>query len=143
MLQAYEREQVPDDKISLLSSLAMFRKEELVRKILDISLTNRVRLQDSFIIPARATQNPIAHKILVDWTFENWQKLKENYLEGTMMLRRFVTNLGVLKDANGLKRYSSFFAQKTNIRDDIKREVGLTAERIEANIAMMKRSLEF
>mgnify|MGYP001626156880 FL=1 len=142
LLNAYEREQVPDEKISLLASLPMFRKEELVNRALALSLTDKVRLQDKFILPSRATENPYAHKILVRWTFDNWQRLKKSYLEGTMMLRRFVMNLGVIKERSELRQFDMFFAKKENIRDDIKREAALTREKILANIAMLDKSFK-
>ncbi len=132
------KEAEPDESIRLLRALAFFRDKELVRKAFGLAVSKYVRLQDKYVIPAYSTYNPESFRFLVEWTFTNWQKLKQQYPEGTMMLSRFVANLSMLKSKKDLERVSAFFSKKENLRDDIKMEVKKTIERIKANIAFAK-----
>ena len=140
IIKLYKKEKFPEEKVRLLQTLGIFRKEELVRKALDFSNSREVRLQDSGMVAAVASGNPDARGILLPWTERNWQRFMSTYDSGTHMLGMYLENLSTQVDADARADIGRFFKNRRNRRADIERTISQTLERIEANINFMKRN---
>ncbi len=136
--ERYQNERRPEEKIMYLRALSMFSDRELLMDSLEYSMSKHVRLQDSYIIPAICSSNPVGKPIMLRWTEENWQKLKKMHGSGTHMIGRYVDNLEALDSKKAKEEVSRFFAQKQNKRDDIKHALDNALEMIEANIRFME-----
>ncbi len=138
MVERYKKEKAPDDKRRFLQSLALFRDRKLILEGLKFSYTKDVRLQDAYTIPAIVSGNPVGKEIIWDWTRKNWKFLLKTHSVGTHMLDRFVENLSGAYTPERRKEIAAFFGKKQNVREDIKRAIAQTLERIDANINFMK-----
>ncbi len=138
VVERYKTEQTPDDKRRLLQTLALFGRKDLLTKTLDYAFSKDVRLQDSYVLPAIISSNPVGRDLIWKWTKNNWQSIRGKYKSGTHMLERFVTNMSALYEDKDFEEIESFFSKKENTRDDIKLRVKQTLERIRANKNFMK-----
>ncbi|MCL5404312.1 MAG: M1 family metallopeptidase [Candidatus Marsarchaeota archaeon] len=139
ILQLYKNESNPEEKRRLLQSLAFFRSKNEINEALRLSLSSPdIRLQDAFVIPAIMMSNPEAMQHVFKWTYAEWKTLMKKYDIGTHMLERYVDNFSVAYTANDYKRFKSFFASPSNARQDIKKTLAKTSERIGVNIKFRK-----
>ncbi len=138
MVSLYKKETVPDDKRRLLQSLAMFRDRAVINAVLRFAYTRDVRLQDSYVLPAIVSSNPVGRHMIWKWTRKNWKALMPMYDSGTHMLDRFVTNLSSSSDPEERRQIAAFFAIGSNMRGDLKLRTRQSLERIDANINFMK-----
>jgi len=136
--ERFIREKIPDEKIRFLRALAMFNDKDLLLSSFEFAMSDAVRKQDSFIVPAVAAGNPAARDVMLEWTIGHWKELMEKYASGTHLLSRFISNLAVLSTEEDKRRVQEFFSRKENTRDDIKQELDKTLEQIEANIRFRK-----
>ncbi len=136
-LNDYKNEKLPEDKIKAVQALGMLGDPALVRKALSLGTSDKIRLQDSYIIPRMAAGNPFAKGVLFAWEKENWQALMKKFDPATRMLLSYVAVLGTMRDKNTRDDVAAFFANKKNMRDDIRKEVLKALEKMDANIAFI------
>ena len=137
MRERFEREKVPEEKNRLLRAISSPSDPRLILESLDYSLSEKVRLQDAYAIPAIASSTPVGRKLILDWTMENWAELRKRYASGTHMLGRYVANMGTLSSMADRDQVSGFFSDKKNYRPDVKQALDKALEQIEANSRFM------
>ncbi len=142
MVALYKKEEMPDDKRRFLQSLALFRDPKLIRSTLKFAFSKDVRLQDSYVLPAIISSNPVGKKMIWGWTRQNWRFLMKTYDSGTHMLERFVTNLGGISSVVERRQIAAFYKKSRNRRGDINLRVAQSLEKIGANINFMKANSE-
>ncbi len=133
----YKSEELPEEKLMLLSSLGRFNDKKLLLGSLKFTMSKDVRLQDSFRIPAEVASNPAGTELIWPWIKDNWQELKKRYAEGTHMLSRIVGMLRVLNTKEEKADIEKFFGSKENFRDDISKDLNKSLENIEANVQFL------
>lgn len=134
----YIKEHIPDDKIRFLAALGMFQTKKLLNQALSFTLSKHVRYQDADTIPTVVSSNPVVKTLIWKWMEKNWKRLQKRYPPSTMMMRRFVENLGLQRDAKTRKEMVDFFRRKDIAGKEIAPEVSRTLERVEANIRLMQ-----
>lgn len=137
-LEIYQKAEVPEEKICALIGLGTQGEERLIMKALDLSMSGKIRLQDSYLIPMLVAKSHVGREIIWDWTRRNWKLLMKKYNPEIHMLDGLVGNLSGQYTQKARNQIAAFFRDKRNMRSDIKREVAQTLERIDANIAFMK-----
>ncbi len=140
LISMYKKAKMPDEKRRLLGAFSNFGSRDLIKKALEFSLSKEVRMQDMYVIAAITSANPAGTDIVWDWTKSNWQLLKSRFNVGTHMLARFVENAGVMTTKKEKDDLLNFFQKKENMRDDLKKALTQTAERIDANIQMLENN---
>ena len=140
VLNAYLREEIPEERVQLLSTLGAFRREDLAKRALQLPLSKKVRLQDSYLIPEVVSENPATGQILLAWTMSNWKRIRSSYDSGTLMLGRYVRNMEFVHDEQTMEVVRKFFSDRRNRREDIERDIGRTMEIIEANVNFTKKN---
>ena len=136
----YKKAKMPDEKRRLLGALANFRSKNLINKSLEFSISRDVRLQDTFAISAIASGNPEAIELVWVWTKKNWKLLKSKFDRGTHMLSRFVENASVMKSENNRNDIRLFFGKRENMREDLKKSLAQTLERVDANVKFIEKN---
>ena len=134
----FASEKLPEESLRILRAMGMFSSPELLRKAMDFSMSNDVRIQDSYLIPAIASSNPFARGIILEWTERNWPRLKEMYASGTHMLGRYLENLSCLNTREDMAEVKRFFNSKENFREDIVQSMSHAIELIESNIRFLE-----
>ncbi len=137
-VERYRKEQVPEEKIRLLRSLAMFSSTAILKRTLQFSLSKDVRNQDAWMLPAIAVSRPAAKALIWPWTKKNWKTLMKMYPEGIHVLGSYIDNLAVISDRRTLKDINSFFAKPANMTDELKLSLKQTREIIEINTRFVK-----
>ena len=140
IVDLYKKAVRPDNKRIALASLGFFRGVATAKKVLELSLSKEVRMQDSLTPASALSINPTANAYLLNWTMSNWQSLTNKYAPGTHMLDRYVSNLAFVSDSRSLKRINTFFAKKQNMRNDIKKSLMNVREYIDANIRFVEKN---
>jgi tricorn protease interacting factor F2/3 len=133
----YIDEEVPEEKRRLLGAMGMFKNEDLVLKSLDFSMSNEVRYQDSYLIPALVSMNPSGRRIMWVWTKKNWPRLLRMHSVGTHMIGRYVDNLASEANKKTITDMKSFFKGK-NFRDDIRIPLSQAIELIGINARFLE-----
>ena len=136
--ERYMDEQVPDEKMRFLRSMAMFSDKKILKKALEFSLSKDVRYQDGITIPVIVSSRPAGQALIWPWTKKNWQELKHRYQLGTHMLGYFIDNLAVVSDAKSLREIDAFFTKRSNMRSDLTTPLKQAKEIIEINTRFMK-----
>lgn len=134
----YNKEKDPARKGEYLNCLASFMDKNILKKALDFSMSNEVRDQDKFKIPALAAGNPIGRLLIWDWTKKNWRTILEKFEIGNRMPAKYLANLEWISDKKTKKDIERFFAKKGNFRRDIKPAFDESMERIDANLKFLK-----
>ncbi len=124
----------PDEDNYLLSAIASFNDKALVKKALSYALTDKVRLQDAYLIPNVAASTDAGSSLIWPWAKENWALIMEKIPPSTHLLERFVSPLSAVSDRKSMEEIAVFFSSKKNRRGDILREYAHTMERIKANV---------
>ena len=138
MVALYRKQEMPDDKIRFLQCLALFRDRRLLKRTLRFAFSKDVRLQDSYMLPAIISSNPVGRRIIWPWTKRNWPRLMRIYNSGTHMLERYASNLSGAAAETERQDIRRFFSNRGNRRTDINLRVKQSLERISANINFMR-----
>ncbi len=138
--RSYIAERDPDEKIRLLGALGDFRSKTLASKALTFANSDKVRMQDSYIISSIIASNPETRSIVWRWNKAHWKYLMKRYSSGTHFLKRFVTQLSFVSDNRTRGEIARFFADRRNVRDEIRLGIKQTLERIDANIRFMEKN---
>jgi len=139
-LKRYQEEKAPDEQRRNLRALGSFSNPVLLGRTLKLTISKDVRLQDSFLLPAAVSDNPIGKALIWGWTRKNWPVFVKKYDSGAHMLGGLVDNLSYVSDEKTASEIKAFFARKSNRRDDMKMELSHALERIQANIKLMEKN---
>lgn len=140
LLGAYKGDGAPEEKVIALGALGMSGDRGLMERALELSLSDEVRLQDSYIIMGNVSGNPLGRLLYKEWAMKNWKTFQSKYDPASHMLKGCVQSFGMLSDRKSLSELEAFFADGANMRDDIKVAVKQTLERIAANVAFVERN---
>jgi len=141
LLKIYDETNDAREKERIQSAIGSFRSEEMIKKVIDFSLSERVRKQDWFRIMVMLGYNPKAR--LIAWNFlkENWNDFHKKY-EGNLTLLVWTLE-GVTDgfvDEENLSDIKKFF--RAHPLKEAKRTMKQVIETIETNIKWRKRALE-
>jgi aminopeptidase N len=134
----YLAERIPEDKVRFLRALGGFRSEELMRSALAFTLSEKVRYQDAFSIPAFVLSNPAAKGLMLHWLMDNWTLFQKRYPSGTHLLRAFASFFSTQADEKARSEIVSFFKRKGMLTTDVSPELRRSLEKISTNIELMR-----
>lgn len=87
LLELYSKTKSPEEKRILLIALGQFRNVDILKKVLDFSLTSKVRTQDLVIVFSSVASNPHSRSALLPWFKNNWKKLQPLEKSGQLFIR--------------------------------------------------------
>jgi tricorn protease interacting factor F2/3 len=136
----YNKTDSPDEREAILIAIGRFRSDSLILKALDFSLSDEVRIQDSFF-----TQRAVALRfengdILFKWIKSNWKTILKNSPPTTKLIAKYINPLSILASERAKKEFKAFFSAKENYREDIKYPFNQTLENIDLNIKYLKNN---
>ena len=138
LISCYNNAADNTDKLSLLVALGSFRDPAIIKEALEFAHSSAVRPQDSFRVATGVIATQEGLKSFWDWLRPNWQSLKARYGEGAGLLSKYVELLSATYDTKQKEEISLFFADQTNMREDIKSPLKQALERIDLNIRYRK-----
>ncbi|MGC8571974.1 MAG: M1 family metallopeptidase [Candidatus Micrarchaeia archaeon] len=138
LLNMYNNLKTPQEKAYAVNALGWFSDQSLINEVLNISISNKIRIQDFRILFNALVSNPSAKPFIMDWLFKNWKTLKKMFLPTDLALASIVKSLGIYNNENELEKFNNFFSKSENLRDDIKLSLLQVKERIRANIKFLE-----
>jgi len=124
-----------EEKMRFLTGLASSQKSEEIRLLLEDSLSDRIRSQDTVSVVTSVAANPYGREHA--WTFftERFQEFSRRYSSGGFALSRLIRSMGDnRKDPAFAKRLEEFFVQ--NPLTGGQRAIRQTLESIDFNRAV-------
>ncbi|XP_077968024.1 puromycin-sensitive aminopeptidase-like [Styela clava] len=90
LLELHEKVDLHEEKERIERSVGSVKKPELITKVLDFAMTDKVRSNDKvFMIGSAAISNPIGRDITWEFVKKNWEKLHDMF-KGSFLINRLV-----------------------------------------------------
>ena len=138
MKKLYAKEESPQDKQTFLAAMGTASDPMHLRDVLAFSSSEAVRLMDARIIFYAESGHPETHATLLKWVEHNWKSVLKIYL--LIMHSDFIAIFDSVEDKHVYLDLKTFFSKKENMRDEIKRTLAQTLEKIRANIAFFEKN---
>jgi|SRR3989344_1378214 len=140
LLNKYEKSKNTEEKIKLLMALYQFQDLEILKKSLNLSLTNKVRAQNLRYVFSSVLTNPVTQKVIIEWSKSNWSKLKK-YKESHYIFKDFLEALIISQTNKEQKSEVEQFLKKNKIQYEMTKANAL--EILEQNINFIEKNKEF
>ncbi len=137
LLNMYKKETLHEEKNRLGNALGDFQNPELLKLTCEFSMSKDVRIQDTVGILSSVGANPLGRDIWWNFMKKNWKTLVSLYGQGGLTLGRAVKCIGGSAEEKHFKDIKKFFA--THEAPGAKRSIDQVLERLEGNIAWLKR----
>jgi hypothetical protein len=109
LLGALARAETPEHRNVVLGALGSFGSPALVRRSLDLMLSERVRQSDGFMIVGSASSWPDMQPRVLSWVKESFEDLRKK-LPGYLMAR-FAGHVGMICEAGPRDEAAAFFKE--------------------------------
>jgi aminopeptidase 2 len=86
VLQLYKDTTIADQKVIALGSLGATLQPELLKRTLELGMSEDVRPQDIIYVFAPVAANPVGRTMAWEFVKEKWQTLYDRYYSGSMSL---------------------------------------------------------
>lgn len=137
LLSMYLAESMQEERERLSKALCFFTDKKLLKKALEFSFSENVRLQDSFIMVTYVWMNPKGKELAWEFVKEHWDDILKKYGAGGHLLPRFIKPAGVFSTKEKAADVRSFF--KTHKAPGAQRTVEQVIEKIYANHEWLSR----
>jgi puromycin-sensitive aminopeptidase len=139
LVEIYKKSPLQEEKVRVLRALTRFRKKEVIKKVLDFSLSNSVRNQDAYVILSTFGGNPEGRKPAWNFIKTHFEKLKERYSGSvaTMLGRILEGSTSGFLTREDFEDAKEFF--KNNPIPGTERAMKQSLEVIQSSIAWSKR----
>lgn len=136
LIKMYKTEDNQQEKDRIGRSLGLFKPSNILKKVLDFSLSKHVRYQNSLQIIASVWSNPKGRYLAWEFVKKNWQLLKDRYAGSHYFTRVFgpVGEFTREKDARDIEKFVNI-----NPVPEAKRTIAQALEQIYSNAEWLKR----
>ncbi|MBL8030016.1 MAG: M1 family metallopeptidase [Candidatus Doudnabacteria bacterium] len=136
LLKKYKTESLNEEKNRIGRALANFKQPEIVRDVLDLCLSEHVRLQDAPLILASVMVNPHGREEGFKFLKKNWGELSRRYPSSGHMLARVIKPLGLFSSQKHLGLLKKFFKNKKSA--GLGRAIEQVLEKCELNVLWLR-----
>lgn len=140
LVNKYKNETLHEEKNRLGSALGDFQDPKTLKLTCDFAMSEHVRPQDSVSILSSVGANPRGRDIWWSFMKKNWKTMVSKYGQGGLTLGRAVKCIGGSAEEKHLKEFKNFFTNHE--APGAKRSIDQVMERLEGNIAWLKRDLK-
>ncbi|KAL8585740.1 hypothetical protein ACOMHN_056369 [Nucella lapillus] len=137
MLELYDKADMQEEKVRISRSLGASNKEELIKRVLEFALSDKVRSQDSVFVIAGVTGSKLGREMAWDYVKKHWKMLHERYEGGFLLSRLVKTTTENFVTEEKAKEVKEFF--KANPVEAAERTVEQSIENIRLNASWMER----
>ncbi|HEV7702610.1 MAG TPA: M1 family metallopeptidase [Candidatus Paceibacterota bacterium] len=136
-IKLYKAETLHEEQNRIGSALGDFKNPKILQFACEFAMSENVRTQDTVSILSSVGANPMGRDIWWNFLQKNWKTLVSRYGEGGLTLGRAVKAIGRSAEEKHLKSIIKFF--KTHQAPGAKRSIDQVIERLEGNVAWLKR----
>ena len=138
LLGVYERTDLHEEKVRVLHSAGNFRHAEVLNRLMQFSLSEKVRPQDTPIVLTSSASQPLGRAIAWEFLKQNWDLFVERYHGGGIgLLSRLLAIATGFTAKEQLEDVEAFF-QKHRV-PGTERTVKKTLEILRSNITWLER----
>ncbi|XP_050419267.1 puromycin-sensitive aminopeptidase [Patella vulgata] len=137
MLELYDKADMQEEKVRISRSLGTVRDEGLISKVLDFSLSDKVRSQDSVFVIAGVTGSVKGRQLAWKFVKDNWTKLYDRYRGGFLLARLIKATTEDFISEELAKEIEEFF--KANPAPAAERAIKQSCENIRLNARWLDR----
>ena len=137
LVAMYKKENLHEEKNRIGGALGDFSQDKVLCEATHFALSKHVRIQDTIGILSSVGMNPLGRDIWMKCIKYNWKLLVSRYGQGGLTLGRAIKAIGGSAEDKHLKALNEFF--KTHEAPGAKRSIDQVLERLEGNIAWLKR----
>ena len=137
LIKLYKKETLHEEKNRIGSVLGDFSDPKILTLVCEFSMSKDVRNQDTVGIFYGVGTNPLGRDVWWNFMQKNWKTLVSRYGEGGLTLGRAVKAISGSAEEKHLKSFKKFFA--IHEAPGAKRSIEQVTERLEGNIAWLKR----
>lgn len=141
LLTVYDSTELHEEKVRVIRALGSSRNQDVIKKILDMTFGERIRIQDIPILLGNLGSNSYAQKAVWQFVKNNWGVFKEKFPGGRFetvldIIEATVSGFTTVEDLGDVKAF--FKAEGLTNKGTIKK----CLEMIRSNIAWLKRDKE-
>ncbi|HTE48785.1 MAG TPA: M1 family metallopeptidase [Candidatus Paceibacterota bacterium] len=136
-IKRYKKETLHEEKNRIGGALGDFTDPKILKLACTFAFGSDVRVQDTVGIISSVGLNPLGRDIWLRFVQTNWQTLVSRYGDGGHTLARLIKAIGGSAEEKHLKSFRKFFT--AHDAPGAKRSIMQVLERLEANIAWLKR----
>jgi aminopeptidase N len=137
LVKMYQQETLHEEKNRIGGALGDFKNPKILKLTCEFAMSADVRIQDTVGILSSVGANPTGRDIWWSFIIKNWKILVSRYGQGGLTLGRAVKAIGGSAEEKHLKSFRKFF--DTHPAPGAKRAIDQVTERLEGNIAWLKR----
>ncbi len=136
-LALYKKETLHEERNRIGSAMGDFTDDKILCEVVHFAMSEHVRIQDTVSILSSVGSNIKGRNIWLKFIKQNWKTLVTRYGDGGMALSRVVKAISGSAEEKHYKAFKEFFA--THDAPGAKRSIDQVLERLESNIAWLKR----
>jgi puromycin-sensitive aminopeptidase len=137
LVERYKGEHLHEEKNRIGGALGSFSDPKILKMVCEFAMCKEVRSQDAIGILYGVGINPNGRDVWWSFVQKNWKTMVSRYGEGGLSLGRAITALSPSAEEKHLRSFRKFFT--THTAPGGKRAIEQTIERLEGNIAWLKR----
>lgn len=137
LLEKYKKEQMAEERNRMLRGLGQTQNTKLILSLLELVLTDYVKLQDAPTLISAVWSNFTARKIVFEFMKKNWAYFEKTYGQGGHTLSRMIQPARDFHDKTALKDFKNFFSKHT--ASGAERTIDQVIEQITSNILWLAR----
>lgn len=137
LVKRYKNETLHEEKNRIGNALGDFTDDKILCLTSHFAISADVRIQDTISILSSIGTNPHGRNVWLKCLKLNWKLLITRYGDGGMALSRLVKAISGSAEKKHLADFKKFF--KTHDAPGAKRSIDQVLERLESNIAWLKR----
>ena len=135
----HDESDLQEEKVRLLLALSSFQDEELLQRTIEMTLSGKVRSQDSVMLVNFVASNPKnGREIAWEYTKRNWEELDRRYGAGGFAMMRLVQITGGFTTPEAREEVEEFF--KEHPTPSASRTIQQSLERIGLNIRWLEQN---
>ena len=135
----HDETDLQEEKVRLLMALSSFHDEELLQRTIELTLSGKVRSQDSVMLVNFVASNlKNGREIAWEYTKRNWEELDRRYGAGGFAMMRLVQITGGFTTPAAREEVEDFF--KEHPTPSASRTIQQSLERIGLNIRWLEQN---
>ncbi|XP_022788315.1 puromycin-sensitive aminopeptidase-like [Stylophora pistillata] len=129
-----------EEKVRLMRCMGAVSQPELIKKVLEFSMSSAVRSQDTVFVIAGVTGSLAGRKLAWQFVQDNWDELYTRYAGGLLFSRLIKMTTDSFATEKSLKEIQDFFDE--NSVPNAERTVQQSLENIRLNITWLSRDAD-
>ncbi|CAH1105398.1 unnamed protein product [Psylliodes chrysocephalus] len=137
MFQLYKTTDLNEEKMRIINGLGFVKTSHLIKKLLDIALSEHVKTQDGILVLISASKTTLGRELTWQFIKENWDGIRAKFTAGPLLqnlIKQVTHDFATQQNKDDLEE---FFSKNKNAWID--KSVQQVLESITVNVAWLKR----